>query len=149
MPGRRTHGYVGATAGGAWAGITAPEGLGSQLAGVLLGGVAGGAVGGMVPDWLEPASTPNHRDLAHSWLMLVAVSQTKFTGWQRHFHATAVAYEALAGDPQVTDGWRFWYQVLAWVCRFLAGFLAGLQAGYASHLTLDALTPFGLPLVAR
>jgi membrane-bound metal-dependent hydrolase YbcI (DUF457 family) len=103
----------------------------------------------MLPDWLEPASTPNHRDLAHSWLMLFAVSQAKINAWQRDCHARAETYEAFARNPQMTAGWQLCYQILAWLNRFLAGFLAGLKAGYASHLTLDALTPFGLPLIAR
>jgi hypothetical protein len=33
--------------------------------------------------------------------------------------------------------------------EFLAGFLNGIAAGYASHLALDALTPHSIPLLAR
>jgi membrane-bound metal-dependent hydrolase YbcI (DUF457 family) len=38
---------------------------------------------------------------------------------------------------------------LEFLWRFLAGALGGFQAGYASHLVLDAATPMSLPLVCR
>jgi len=43
---------------------------------------------------------------------------------------------------------RLWQGLVELLCRIGAGALAGLLAGYCSHVALDALTPAGLPLLA-
>ena len=84
--------------------------------------VAGAALG-KLPDWLEPALHPNHRQFFHSFAVLFAVG-----------YGVKKAYD---WKPE-TD-----------LQRFLRG-LALIAGGvYASHLILDAFTPKSLPLVGK
>jgi membrane-bound metal-dependent hydrolase YbcI (DUF457 family) len=88
----------------------------------LLVSAAGFALG-KLPDWLEPALHPNHRQFFHSFAVLFAV-----------LYGVKRAYE---WDPG-TD-----------LERFLRG--AALIAGsvYAAHLILDCTTKKCLPLLGR
>lgn len=87
----------------------------------IAGGI--GAFFGKLPDLLEPATNPHHRQFCHSLLVLGAVGY----GFKR-------AYE-----------WKPKDQIEA-ILRMLALVAAG---GYISHLVLDAVTPRSLPLVGR
>ena len=44
-----------------------------SLSATIAGGI-GGRIGAAVPDWLEPATTPHHRDVVHSWTMVTVVA---------------------------------------------------------------------------
>lgn len=147
MPRARTHRVVGTIGGGAWAAITAPEICGPDFAVTVVGGCAGGAFGSLLPDWIEPATSPRHRGPAHSWLTLGAVSLAKVNKWQRECHERAEGYAALAQELSADPFRRLWYQLASWLLRFWAGALAGFKAGYASHLVLDAMTPSSLPFI--
>ena len=43
---------------------------------------------------------------------------------------------------------RLWHALVELLCRLGAGALAGLLAGYGSHVALDEFTPACLPLLA-
>jgi hypothetical protein len=43
---------------------------------------------------------------------------------------------------------RLWHGIMELLCRLVSGALAGLIAGYGSHVMLDARTPAGIPLIA-
>jgi hypothetical protein len=49
----------------------------------------------------------------------------------------------------MSDYEKLWNQIVEWVCRILAGFLAGAVGGYASHLALDMGSVRGLPLICK
>lgn len=81
----------------------------------------GGAIGSALPDQIEPAYSPYHRDTAHSVAAL---------------GANVLALYQI--DELVPD--------LHPSVRVLA---KGLTIGYVSHLALDACTPMGLPLIGN
>jgi len=66
MPNRPTHQTVGALAGGAMAAARAHGVEDSQFLAETIGGIVGGWVGGVLPDILEPATSPHHRKVMHS-----------------------------------------------------------------------------------
>lgn len=84
--------------------------------------IAGLALG-KLPDWLEPALHPNHRQFFHSYVMLFGV-----------LYGVKKAYD---WRPE-TDLER-----LARGAALIAGCV------YATHLILDALTKKSLPLLGR
>lgn len=88
----------------------------------LLAGVLGASLG-KLPDQLEPAMHPNHRQFFHSVAVL-----------------TACAY----GMKKLLD-WNPETQEKIWLRRIL---LVG-GAAYISHLVLDGMTPKSLPLVGK
>ena len=82
----------------------------------LMGGLAGGTFGAL-PDILEPASNPHHRQFFHSkvtGLILLRIMATVVNNNQGKISKPLT----LAGG-----------------------------AGYISHLVLDAQTPMGLPII--
>lgn len=79
---------------------------------------AGGCFGGGLPDRLEPAYHPNHRSVCHSYTALCL---------------TAYGTYKTVGRNDITP--------------YVSSFVRGVTSGYASHLTLDLLTPKGLPLL--
>ncbi len=113
-------------------------------------GIAGGWVAGTLPDVGEPATTPRHRGPLHSWAPAgslatwanhgVSEGQRVCRDWAQHWEARAAASTGFAA---LVAG------VIATLCRLAAGFIAGLQAGYLSHLGLDAFTPASLPLLLK
>jgi len=113
----------------------------------VAGGFLGGALGGMMPDVLEPATSPNHRKLAHSVVMLGTLTLARVVEWQtgcrrRAAEDAEVASSLLLGSKARADA-----ELAAVVWSFFAGFIAGFVAGYASHLGLDATTLRSLPLL--
>lgn len=86
-------------------------------------GCIGGYCFGTLPDWVEPATSPNHRQFFHSLMFagLVGYGLYRLYQW----------------DPDSAE---------EKVLRFI-----GLAAGgaYLVHLSLDAMTPRSLPLVGR
>jgi len=80
----------------------------------------GGVVGGLGPDVLEPATNPNHRNVAHS----------------------------LVAGGVVTSAWRPLNDAST-APSWARAFGRGVVVGYISHLALDFTTPDGLPLLGR
>ena len=148
MPNGRTHRVVGGLAGAGYALHHAQdEGAGAALV-ETCGGIAGGIVGGSLPDILEPArNNPRHRGPGHSVTALLGVAYATLEDARQHCRARAESYRVMAARSGLSDARRLWYTLLEMFWRFLAGALSGLQAGYGSHLALDALTPAGLPLI--
>lgn len=82
-----------------------------------------GSLAAKLPDILEPATNPHHRQFCHSLLVLGAVGY----GFKR-------VYE---WEPK--DDMESFLRVLA----------LAATAGYISHLLLDGITPRSLPLIGR
>lgn len=88
--------------------------------------LASGALAGMLgslPDWIEPASNPHHRQFFHSVVFLGGVAY--------------VTYRIYRWQP-VTP----WQQLTKWL-----GIVAG--GAYMAHLACDARTSRGLPMLGR
>jgi hypothetical protein len=149
MPNRSVHSQVGAAAGGGYALYLSYGQPAWHVIAETAGGIVGGIAGGVVPDCIDAPSSPWHRAEAHS------VAITGFAGrlvsqqlpsWQASLRTQADHYAAMrAQSPLPLQQFFLWFAECA--CRFLAGAIAGVLAGYTSHLVLDAFTPSSLPLV--
>ncbi len=150
MSNRRTHLIAGTGAGLSLAGYLARNERPSVLVAEAVGGALGGALGCLGPDIVEPAVHSWHRSVAHSYATAATIATATVQGvqrWQEYCRACATSHDE-AFSQSVTDGERLWHRLMALVWRVLSGFVAGLPAGYLSHLALDACTPRGIPLVA-
>jgi len=87
----------------------------------LAGGLA--AACGTLPDVLEPALHPNHRQFFHSLAVVGMIG----TAW----------YRAYKWTPETVEG-----SVMRWMLLVVGG-------AYLTHLAMDAMTPKGLPLLGR
>ncbi|MGI8546807.1 MAG: metal-dependent hydrolase [Gemmatimonadaceae bacterium] len=149
MPNRRTHTTVGAVSGGALAAFHARRLAPGDQAVEAIGGMLAGAWTGQLPDLLEPATSPCHRDVAHSCAVLTAVASLALEQWRTNCRAYADEYRCRRTGSELTGGEYLLLTLYETVWRLIAGALAGLQAGYASHLLLDGCTPSGLPVFLR
>lgn len=114
-----------------------------------LGGVVGGAAGGALPDVIDPPESPWHRSLGHGLVPVGWVGvlwAENLDSWQAQLRRLADYHQKerlLATDAVIA----FWHSIVEWALRVLAGFVAGVGAGYLSHVFLDSWTPCCIPLV--
>lgn len=150
MANGKTHKWIGIAPGGGVAAFRARrEPLPDQLV-EAVGGVIGGYFGGKMPDILEPAIHSWHRDTCHSWTVggVIATGVPALERWEKDCRERAADFRRrrlAAGVPPLTAS----YWLAEWFWSLAAGFVAGFEAGYVSHLALDASTPRGLPLLCR
>lgn len=116
------HRWIGATSGavhGAARIYKSEEKHTFETAAPLVGAAAaGGLVGGMLPDLLEPATSPNHRGIAHSIIIGI-----------------------------VLVGLLYWFFSKNGKLTLWTAFFEGLVAGTVSHLAADSTTAKSLPLL--
>jgi membrane-bound metal-dependent hydrolase YbcI (DUF457 family) len=149
MPNKATHVAVGTLAGGCTAAYRARE---QETAKVLeiIGGCIGGYIGSCLPDAIEPASWPGHRQFAHSVPTGGGVAYGLYKlleEWEIYFRSRAEYYKNKSGEEPLHWFQKLLYAILETLSRIAAGGLSGLGAGYLSHLLLDGGTPNGLPLL--
>jgi len=126
MPGYKTHGVIGAAAGGT-VGVTTGEPV-LTAAGLVLG-----ALGGLLPDADHPDSRISRAVPGlHGVVGLLPGGHRGATHWP-------VLAAALWLAGRVVCTWRGWPVALADACG----------AGYALHLAADALTVDGIPGMVR
>jgi len=150
MPNRPLHLATSGPAGAVFAYYKAIDKKEIQLVEETLGGALGGLLGGLLPDILDPPLHPGHRAFAHG-LLPVAVGTSAWAhsldSWQKNLRDRADEYTRL--QFQVTEPLlKAWYGVIAMALRVLSGMLAGLVAGYLTHIALDFTTPRCLPLIS-
>lgn len=147
MPRRGTHALAGAVVG-VGATILLANRLSEQdrLSEIIGGGIAGYLLS-LLPDILEPASTPHHRGIAHSVLMAFGITRLNWQSKVDALRAEAdhLVAQANSGCYGPIDCERL-RQHAGWK-HFWAGCIIGAMVGYASHLVLDAMTPSSLPLL--
>lgn len=161
----KTHRRVGAVAGAGAAGvnvgrrISAKRRRGENVDRVdvaaavahTVGGALGGVVGAILPDRVDPPTSPRHRSVGHS-VAIAVTSSTSLT-----VHAPSIVEERL--EPMlerqrqaVRDARGFVDTAVAALKMILgelfAGFISSLPAGYLSHLLCDAGTTMGLPVLS-
>lgn len=150
MSNRETHVVVGTLAGGGFAAYRARE---QEELNALLetaGGAIGGYFGGRLPDIIEPADRPDHRELAHSvasGIAIVATLKGLLEKWEEWCRSKAEYYGNKKNDETVNWLQRIWFAFIQILLQIAAGIPGGLGAGYLSHLALDGRTPNGIPLL--
>jgi hypothetical protein len=110
----------------------------------VVGGFLGGLAGGRLPDVLEPPLNPNHRGFAHSvtaTATILKAGQEYLECAQQWLRERADSLEARAALLPANSVVAALLRLIATLCRIAAGFLAGLAAGYVTHVVLDAFTP--------
>jgi len=152
MPGRKVHEGYGRACGVGFAALAAHGQARPHFAIEMAGGWLGGTLGARLPDILEPATWPGHRQLAHSWTAFggSGAASIKLLGsWQTYCRGEAerLRRQRLAADTMAHAALGL--GILELLFRLASGFGAGLAAGYISHLALDSQTSMGLPLVGR
>ena len=150
MPNRRTHIAVGAPAGLAWAAVNSLNQDYLDAAIELFGGLCGGGAGAALPDFIDPPCHPRHRSIGHGFLPVgsaTAFWAKNLPSWQKRLRELADQHRVQR--VVVDDGLEaFGHLLMELIFRFLAGFAAGIGAGYLSHIILDLGTPCCIPLVA-
>jgi len=158
MPGRKTHKIVGTLTGAALAAYQSREqGTVSRVV-ETVGGLAGAYFGSTVADDLEPAISSWHRADAHSCAAGLAILATadalaeflrmKADQWRTDIPMQPVLYpQGIVYVPASANPSLQWLYEM--ICRFLAGFVTGFAAAYASHLALDALSPRSIPVLPK
>ncbi len=76
---------------------------------------------GTLPDLIEPASNPNHRQFFHSWICLALVGYG--------------TYKAYRWQPETK------------LHKLVKGLLITGGIAYSTHLLMDSTTPKGLPAI--
>ncbi|MCK4997109.1 hypothetical protein KAS08_02290 [Candidatus Pacearchaeota archaeon] len=77
-------------------------------------------LGGILPDKIEPATNPNHRNFAHSWMT---------------FGLLSLGENILQKNENINPNFK--------------NLLSDVSLGYKTHLLMDATTPKGLPFIGR
>ena len=115
-----------------------------------LGGAGGGYLGAILPDRIDPPFHPGHRSWGHGLgpvTAATAVWNQKLDGCQDSLRQQANYHAQLR--TQSTDLLATaWHSVVELVLRLLSGFVAGIGAGYVTHVALDFGTPRCLPLIS-
>ncbi len=147
MPNSEAHKIIGGLAGLTSLHFLPPLSLGGGSA-TLAGRVAGGVVGGLLPDWLEPATSPRHRSTCHSaaagGVALTDLHIARNIEAYLQSRSAEIRHEAHGQCDAVL---KFLQKVWAWVVEFFGGAAVGVVAGYVSHLVADMFTPAGLPIL--
>ena len=151
MPNREEHRLTATVMGMTVAAFGARERKPIRAIAEAIGGGVGGRWGGILPDLLEPATSPTHRHFAHSVTIGVGLSAgQRPIGIQLRDLLRSMADKAFEAQEQSQDAFLWWslYGLVGLFLCFLAGLAVAMVPGYLSHLVLDAGTRRGLPLVA-
>ena len=113
----------------------------------IVGACLGASFGGVLPDILEPALTPNHRQFAHG---IIPAAAAAHFGKCAHREGCDLLYAWAHQAPLLSAGVGAPPDsVPRWLRFAIAGFFRGVPVGYLSHLVADFGTPSCLPLVGR
>ena len=113
----------------------------------VVGACLGASFGGVLPDILEPALSPNHRQFAHG---IIPAAAAAHFGRGAHCEGcdSLYAWAHEATRPPVGAGVTA-DSAPRWLRFVIAGFFRGVPVGYLSHLVADFATPRCLPLIGR
>jgi hypothetical protein len=147
VPNGKAHAVFGTASGGVAAFCLALRDENGSPVVESVGGALGGYVGGRLPDWLEPSlGNPRHRSHCHSWAAL-GLDAGAAAKWLQKVQSDLRnrAHQHKERCTEVDD-WpeAAWHWVLHALLMLASGLVAGLAAGVASHLVLDAGTKAGL-----
>ena len=150
MPSRQTHVKVGVLGGCGFAAYRSRE---QDLPNMLLetiGGGFGGYVGSRLPDIIEPALWPGHRQFAHSVTAGSSVAYSLYKlleKWERGCRSRAEYYGNRKNNETINWLQKIWFAFIQILLQIAAGIPGGLGVGYLSHLALDGTTRSGIPFL--
>jgi len=149
MPNHNVHWPVGTASGSAYALYMSYGQPTWHVVAETLGGALCGYAGGVLPDRIDTPDSPHHRAEAHSMAITGTagwILKENLPEWQSQLRAQADRLAMMRA--QTTSALhQFFFWLAEYFCRFLAGLIAGVLAGYASHLTFDFFTPISLPVL--
>ena len=149
MPRRTTHEFAGVSLGLLTALVRSRQLPSECQLAEAAGGMFGGWLGGVLPDVIEPATSPNHRQFAHSLAAGAGVSLAWFADAQATCREQAAAYAGRANMTELSEADRSHARLMMLLWHFVAGAAVAFVVGYGSHLALDAMTSKGIPLIGR
>lgn len=115
-----------------------------------LGGALAGVAGAKAPDWIDPPISPHHRSLGHGLVPIGSLafwSMRNLKRWQAWLRTQTAALQAEL-VIETCGLRRLLLQIGIIACIIAAGAIAGLIAGYLSHIAFDTFTPASIPLFA-
>jgi hypothetical protein len=147
MPDKHTHTPAGIVSGGFVTLFDPRQMRGEDRFWYVSGGTFGGGIGGRVPDVLEPAYSPTHRQFFHAIVPFLGIGPMAYKGIEAVVAYLIEKAEAIPlivrADGTVTSPFK------RMLLFFTAGVFKGFPPGYASHLFLDFCTPACLPLFGK
>lgn len=151
MPNGKTHQVVGAASGAAYAAYLAQNETDANWVFEALGGAIGGTYAARLPDIIDPATSPNHRSIAHGMIPVSygvhwSNNQAKDLQVTLREFAKSQAEKSESSDRPLEC---LAHGLLAIFSTIVCGAVVGAVAGYTSHVVLDAMTPAGLPVVGK
>jgi hypothetical protein len=150
MPRRATHDVAGVFSGATYSAYRASGQPQLALLMEVVGGCIGGVAGSRLPDLLEPATSPRHRSSCHTASFgagVVYIGKSVIPAWQEALRKWADELAVRRNGLEPDSIQAFAFLMAEMFCRFLAGALAGLFAGYVSHLVLDGCSPCSIQLI--
>lgn len=130
MPKRDVHVNTGMVCGAGLAMICAQNQKPEQFIIETLGGIAGGYIGGRLPDIIEPATSPRHRDSAHSIAAgggIIKFGNIQLCEWQQACREKATEAQERRKAQIPGSLKEFGCYLLEMFCQALAGAIAGLE----------------------
>jgi len=149
MPNGKVHKIIGTGAGVATSLCFTDGQPGLDRTIQAVGAGLGGYVGAKLPDIIEPATSPRHRQFAHSLVCNVSIAAAGYAAVET-FHqnvqnlAEKIRQEINASQDPVS---KFGWSVLLFFVLLGSGFVVGTLAGYLSHIAADSLTPASIPII--
>lgn len=149
MPRRNAHLVIAACCGAGAAYLIAKEAGSSDAFPEILGGAMGAMATAMLPDALDPATSPLHRASGHGLAVvgLVSMAVSPCRRFAAECRESAETFRGLAAGSGIQPGEHANLQFSELASRFAAGFAVGLPVGFLSHLGADAFTPSGLRII--
>ncbi|MCD4706135.1 MAG: metal-dependent hydrolase [Candidatus Sabulitectum sp.] len=104
----------------------------------------GGCLGGILPDLIDPPTSPNHRAFGHSPMILIFL--VVVTLYIVHQLEKDWSNRVKATDHFHGIGYDCWEETVdsPYLKKAITGFFTGLCSGHTSHLALDSKTPAGI-----
>ena len=151
MPNGETHRIVGTLVGAGYSWYRSNEEEGGSNVARMIGGAIGGHLGGTMPDLIEPASMPQHRQVAHSiaiGLALAFGTKEMVDDWEASCRDQAMMFREITENEEASVIEKIVALIGEVFCEVAAGIPGGFVAGYTSHLVLDGI--YGeLPLLGN
>ncbi len=135
----KTSSSIGAISAGVWSHKHGDNAF--EIICSILGGYVGGKVAAGWPDVIDRPTSPNHRSIGHGILPNFVLVKSQ----RNNFFVCLNALQKQVDDFKKNNTLQ--YIILAFVSKFIWGFIIGIVFGYGTHLLTDFSTDRGLPII--